>query len=80
MESINLADAKTHLSDLVERASAGEEIEIMKRGKPMAKLVPIERPRKPIDFEALRKLTEGMKKSPESAGDFVRRMRDDDRY
>ena len=38
---INLYDAKTHLSELVDRASAGEEVIIAKAGKPMARLVPL---------------------------------------
>ncbi|MDR3755105.1 MAG: type II toxin-antitoxin system prevent-host-death family antitoxin [Terracidiphilus sp.] len=36
---VNLYEAKTHLSSLVERAAKGEEIVIAKAGKPMAKLV-----------------------------------------
>ncbi|MDQ3556650.1 MAG: type II toxin-antitoxin system prevent-host-death family antitoxin, partial [Gemmatimonadota bacterium] len=39
--SINLYEAKTHLSELVERAAAGEEIIIAKAGKPRARLVPL---------------------------------------
>jgi prevent-host-death family protein len=39
-DTVNLYDAKTHLSQLVERAAAGEEIVIAKAGKPKAKLVP----------------------------------------
>jgi prevent-host-death family protein len=38
---VNIYDAKTHLSALVERAARGEEIVIAKAGEPMAKLVPI---------------------------------------
>jgi prevent-host-death family protein len=37
---MNIHEAKTHLSRLVEQAAAGEEIIIAKAGKPMAKLVP----------------------------------------
>jgi prevent-host-death family protein len=37
---VNLYDAKTNLSKLVDRAAAGEEIVIAKAGKPKAKLVP----------------------------------------
>ncbi len=37
---VNIHQAKTHLSRLVERAAAGEEIVIGKAGKPMARLVP----------------------------------------
>jgi prevent-host-death family protein len=39
-DTINLYDAKTNLSKLVDRAAAGEEIIIAKAGKPKAKLVP----------------------------------------
>jgi len=41
---INLYDAKTQLSQLVERAAAGEEIIIAKAGRPMARLVPMKAP------------------------------------
>ena len=43
---INLYDAKTNLSKLVDRAAAGEKIVIAKAGKPNAKLVPYQPPRK----------------------------------
>jgi len=43
----NLYEAKSSLSQLVDRASSGEEIIIAKAGKPMAKLVPIPQARKP---------------------------------
>ncbi|MEW5890925.1 MAG: type II toxin-antitoxin system prevent-host-death family antitoxin [Pseudomonadota bacterium] len=42
---VNVHDAKTHLSRLIERAHKGEEIILAKAGKPYAKLVPLE-PRK----------------------------------
>ncbi len=38
---VNIYEAKTHLSSLVERAANGEEIVIAKAGAPMAKLVPM---------------------------------------
>ena len=38
-------DAKTHLSQLVERALAGEEIVVTRRGEPTVRLTPVERPR-----------------------------------
>ena len=41
MEIVNVHDAKTHLSQLLERVSGGEEIVIAKAGKPVAKLVPL---------------------------------------
>ena len=47
MEISNIHEAKTHLSRLVERAAAGEEIVIAKAGKPMARLVRYEEPAEP---------------------------------
>ncbi len=41
LEQVNMHEAKTHLSKLVERAEGGEEIVISRAGKPAAKLVPI---------------------------------------
>jgi prevent-host-death family protein len=39
---VNVHEAKTHLSRLLERAHAGEEIILAKAGKPYARLVPLE--------------------------------------
>ena len=52
----NIYEAKTNLSELVERASKGEEIVIAKAGKPKARLVPFESKamkRKPGGWEGL---------------------------
>jgi len=38
---VNIHEAKTHLSKLLERVALGEEVIIAKAGKPVAKLVPI---------------------------------------
>lgn len=42
-EVINVRQAKTHLSRLLDRAHAGEEIVIGKAGKPYARLMPLKR-------------------------------------
>ena len=41
METVNLYEAKTNLSRLVERAALGEEIVIAKAGRPLARLMPL---------------------------------------
>lgn len=41
LESVNMHEAKTHLSKLVERVEGGKEIVINRAGKPAAKLVPV---------------------------------------
>ncbi len=40
MITVNIHEAKTHLSRLLARVSAGEEVMIAKAGKPVARLVP----------------------------------------
>jgi prevent-host-death family protein len=51
---VNIHEAKTHLSRLVERAAAGEEIVIAKAGKPAARLVPYRKPTEPRKLGLLR--------------------------
>jgi prevent-host-death family protein len=46
-KSVNVHDAKTHLSRLLERVEGGEEITIARAGRPIARLVPIGRAREP---------------------------------
>ena len=80
MNPVNLADAKAHLSELVDRAEAGNSIDITRRGKPVARLTAATEPRKPIDAALLQALTETMPPQTESAAELVRSMRDSDRY
>lgn len=42
MATVNMHEAKTHLSKLIDRMLVGEEIIIAKAGKPVARLIPIE--------------------------------------
>jgi prevent-host-death family protein len=46
-KAVNIHEAKTHLSRLIERVEAGEEITIARAGRPVAKLVAIGRLREP---------------------------------
>ncbi len=41
MKAVNTHEAKTHLSRLLRRVAAGEEITIANRGVPVARLVPV---------------------------------------
>ena len=80
MNAINLADAKAHLSELVDRVEAGDSIEITRRGKPVALLTAVAQPRKPINVAALRALSAAMPPQSQSADALVRAMREGDRY
>ncbi len=48
---INVHEAKTHLSEILDEVHAGEEIILAKDGRPYAKLVPVEQPdKRPVGF------------------------------
>ncbi len=46
-ETVNMHQAKSSLSRLVERALAGEEVVIARNGEPLVHLVPVQKKRKP---------------------------------
>ena len=80
MDAISLADAKAHLSELVDRVEDGQSIAITRRGKRVAQLTTVTGARKPVDLALLQALTASLPAPSESAGDLVRSMRDGDRY
>lgn len=41
LTTVNIYEAKTHFSDLIDRVAKGEEVVIARRGKPVARLAPI---------------------------------------
>jgi len=58
MASISVYQARAELSRLIERALAGEEIVITRRGKPTVRLLPVEQPQPPRKPGALKGLFE----------------------
>ena len=79
MDAISLADAKAHLSELVDRVEVGGSIDITRRGKPVARLIPVSRPRTRIDLVMLQALTAAIPPQGQNAAELVRSMRDGDR-
>jgi prevent-host-death family protein len=50
---VNVHEAKTHLSRILERVARGDEVTIAKAGKPVARLVPVRPPkRRPLGIDA----------------------------
>ncbi|GAA10227.1 hypothetical protein AA0313_1992 [Acetobacter indonesiensis NRIC 0313] len=80
MQTVNLVEAKAHLSRLVDLAKDGESVRILRRGKVVAQLVKPEPVRKRIVVSALRSLTDAMTLQTETAATAVRDMRDEARY
>ena len=56
MPTVNMHEAKTQLSRLVERALQGEEIVIARSGKPVARLVPVNQGLAPRQLGSMRGL------------------------
>ncbi|HEY1935496.1 MAG TPA: type II toxin-antitoxin system prevent-host-death family antitoxin [Acetobacteraceae bacterium] len=48
MLTVNLAQAKSHLSELLDRVEAGEDIVITRHGKPVARVSAVAEPKRPL--------------------------------
>lgn len=78
MPMVNVRDTREQLSQLLDAVAAGEEIIIARRGRPAARLVPVERTMTPFpDRSALREELPPMRSS---AAATVREMREDERF
>lgn len=79
MESYSVADAKARLSELIDRAEAGETVSITRRGKPVARLVAEQRPKRLFDIEEMRRIAALSQPYIDPEGlSFVERLRRDD--
>ena len=75
MVTINLAQAKARLSELLDKVEAGEDVVITRHGRPVAHLSPVTRPKQP-----LRPLAEFRAKMPNwrrSSAALLREARDE---
>jgi prevent-host-death family protein len=81
MASHTVAEAKNHLSELIEKAIGGEEVVITRHGTPVAMIKPVVRQPGPITDEEIAWLrAHRVRGTPpkEDAGAMVSRMRDED--
>ena len=54
METVNIYDAKTRLSQLVDKAAAGEDVIVSRNGKPLVRITKLEETRRRIRFGVLK--------------------------
>lgn len=84
MSEYSIATAKDQLPRLIDRMLDGETVTITRRGKPVARVVPIEPPASAlpykIDLDWLRSVREAASTGVEPTIDTVKAMRDDYRY
>jgi prevent-host-death family protein len=53
MLTVNLAQAKARLSELLDKVESGEEVTITRHGRPVAHILPAVSPKKPLPLEKL---------------------------
>jgi prevent-host-death family protein len=79
----SVAEAKTHLSELIDRALSGEGVVITRHGRPLVELKPVQpAPRKitPADVDWLAARRVGRGQPSEDAGALISRLRDEDEH
>lgn len=77
MESVSVADAKAHLSEILARIEDGTEVLITRRGRPVARLSPVSGKRMPIDFKTIDALRARQSMSKVPSVRVIRKMRDE---
>ena len=80
MVTVNLAQAKAHLSKLLDKVESGEEVIITRRGKPVAHIRQAVPPKIPLPLEKLAAFRARMPHWRGDSATLVREMRDDERY
>lgn len=54
METVNIYEAKTRLSQLVDQAAAGEDVVVSRSGKPLVRITRLEAPKRQVKFGVLK--------------------------
>lgn len=75
MNTVTLAEAKAHLSQLLDQVEAGEEVVITRRGQPVARITPIERPKQPV--KSLAEFRQLMPRWRKSSAELIRELREE---
>lgn len=77
MRSVSLAEAKAHLSELLGDVAGGEELLITRHGQPVARITPVEQPKKPLPLKELAALRKRLPAWREPSRDVLRELRED---
>jgi prevent-host-death family protein len=80
MKHVSVADAKARFSELVTQAESGQSIEITRRGKVVARLVPTSTERPKIDVEALKRFRATLGGPLTDTDEEIRAWKDEQKY
>lgn len=75
MVIVTLVEAKAHLSELLDRVEAGEQVVITRHGKPVANMSPVVQPKQP--FRSRAEFRARMPKLKEPLSETLRKLRDE---
>ncbi len=77
MITVNLAQAKATLSQLLDRVETGEQIVITRRGKPVARISAVLGSKKPLPLQDLAEFRATMPRLRRSSAQLLRELRDE---
>jgi prevent-host-death family protein len=77
MITVNLAQAKARLSELLDKVEAGEEVMITRHGRPVAHVQPPTQARRPLPLAELAAFRATMPSLRRPSADLLREMRDE---
>jgi antitoxin (DNA-binding transcriptional repressor) of toxin-antitoxin stability system len=78
MVTVNLVQAKAHLSELLDKVEAGEEVIITRHGRAVAHLGRVSRPRSPLRLDDLAAFRATMPSLRQASADLLREARDEE--
>ncbi|MBI4969392.1 MAG: type II toxin-antitoxin system Phd/YefM family antitoxin [Rhodospirillales bacterium] len=79
MVTVNLAQAKAHLSELLDKVEAGEDLVITRHGRPVAHVVAASRPKQPLALKSLAAFRATMPRLRRPSAELLRETRDESR-
>jgi prevent-host-death family protein len=75
--TVNLVQAKAHLSELLDKVEAGEEVIITRHGRAVAHIRPVSRPKNPLGLDDLAAFRATMPRLRRPSADLLRETRDE---
>jgi prevent-host-death family protein len=77
MDKISVAHTKAHLSQVLARVEAGQEVVVTRRGHPVARITPFDQTKRAINLEKVDAFRERMPATKVSSAEIIRRLRDE---
>uniref|UniRef100_E6QVF6 Antitoxin n=1 Tax=mine drainage metagenome TaxID=410659 RepID=E6QVF6_9ZZZZ len=76
MRAVSLAQAKAHLSELMDNVESGEEVVITRHGRPVARVLPINPIKQMLSLQRLAELRQQVPAWRGSSAEMLRELRD----